>query len=127
MTRSAQKTTQVCLRVAYTRCCTPEALRAAGVRIVGSEQLGDLVRAWADEFEPKVESEPDARMVLPAGPVKPPRAWHLAVQPSGKKPPAWMVSWERFQVSNITSSYGSSCANNGKDALNTPHRALPGE
>eukprot|EP00930_Biecheleria_cincta_P039768 TRINITY_DN27305_c0_g2_i1.p1 TRINITY_DN27305_c0_g2~~TRINITY_DN27305_c0_g2_i1.p1 ORF type:complete len:919 (+),score=196.92 TRINITY_DN27305_c0_g2_i1:49-2805(+) len=99
--------------IAYSKPTTVDALRAAGVRIVGAEELAALVATAKEELFPANMEEPGgttdageaeaggtkraASMKLPEG-LWTPKKWAGAVYKPGKagaKPP-WEVSYDRF-------------------------------
>jgi len=103
------------LSVAYSRTTSVDALRAAGVRIVGVEDLATLMQASLKELFPKKEldeleaaaagvsvsagtANENAPMRFPAGPWAPTMKWEKAVYKVSKagKPPMWEEYYNRW-------------------------------
>jgi hypothetical protein len=89
--------------IAYTQASDVDALRQAGVRIKGVEELAELLTDFKSQLE--VEDTPlrgkrplSRQMVLPIGPWTSTKRWPLAVYKPGRggTPAAWEPSHTRF-------------------------------
>ena len=89
--------------IAYTQASDEDALRQAGVRIKGVEELAALLTDFKSQLE--AEDTPlrgkrqlSRQMVLPVGPWASTKRWPLAVYKPGRggAPAAWEPSYTRF-------------------------------
>ncbi len=100
------------LKIAYTTACLPsgcvmetEALRAAGVRSNGIDELIIALREWSEQSDSKILASPglicrDLEMNLKPGEIiKPKEPWRFAVYKPNKKTglAAWETSYKRFR------------------------------
>ena len=92
--------------IAYTQAADVDALRQAGVRITGVQELADLITSFKSKFDVEDQSHScmkrphKSELVLPSGPFTPEKRWALAVYKPGKggSPAAWEPSHERFSA-----------------------------